>query len=96
MKRNELTKRYARIRSLQQLRIEREKLSWIIESKEKTLQEDYDDFRTIFSWNYMANAAMEALGSASALVSGIVSGAQMLFSLFRNRSNEKKKRIRGK
>jgi len=96
MKKSEFNRRYAEIRSLQQLRIEREKLSWMIENQEKALREDYNDFRTMLSWSYISNVAMEALGSVSALVSGIVSGAQMLFSLFRNHTEEKKKKVRGK
>lgn len=96
MKKSELNRRYAGIRSLQQLRIEREKLSWMIENQEKALREDYNEFRSMLSWSYISGVAMEALGSVSTVVNGIVSGAQMIFSLFRGDSGGKRRQIRKK
>ena len=87
MTRKEIDKRCARIRSMEQLRAERQRIDWMIETREEAIQKDLAEVRELFSWDYLSGMAMSAI---QPFASGLIGSIQTIMSLFRRSSGRKK------
>lgn len=90
MKRN--NRRYSKISSIEQLRLERSKLELQIEHKELDLLYDWEYMRGLFTLDNLLGSAIEGLGLCSAWES-IQSGWEIVRSLFGGRKKRRRRNI---
>lgn len=83
-----LNRRYGKISSLEELRLEREKLALRMEIKQLELQNDVDYLRSLFSVDVLVGAIF-GRDSLSVIWDGVRSGVSSVVSMFRGNKGEK-------
>ena len=79
---------YSSIRTLAQLRAEREKLRWQIELQEERLERDWYTVRNALSLAGIIKAAMCKVESIQSLATGIAEGYRAISAIFNRREKE--------
>ena len=81
-------RRYDRIASLHELRVERERLDWVIEAREDELLREWGRFREIFTVGYVTGFVTQKMEYIQTLIRTVCLGFQRAFSLFRGEKSD--------
>ena len=76
-------KRYASLTSLEQVRMEREKLGWYIDRTEEVLYEEYSEIKDMFSLDNLIGAISDKIDMVQGVFHNVINGFEYAVSLFR-------------
>lgn len=80
-------RQYAKIRTMSELRMARERLNWQIKASEQTIADRYDNLVSVFSISHLSAIVVSKLENIRAWVSTIYDGYQLAMSIFRRKGN---------
>ncbi len=85
------SRHYAEIRTLEQLRAERQKLNRVLEMQEQLLQEDYRTVKGIFTVSYVTGMVVKRLESWQHILRAVFDAYLFTMAFFRKQSKEQKR-----
>ncbi len=81
---------YRNIRSLAELRMEREKIRWQLRSSEDVLQREYRYVCSLFTFANITRTIFSKIENIQALITGVREGYSSIAGLFQRRKHDDK------